>query len=280
MNRDAVLAQIVAWAQSRDEVRGALLVGSVARRESPADAYSDLDVVLLVGDPRPWVDDAGWLTEIGDPWIAFVEEAPVGHGLERRVLFADGVDVDFSLFPDSRAGLAQIEGVLQRGARVLLDRDGLLAEAIATAAAAPPSERIERPSVDELQNTVSDVLYHVIWAARKALRGERWMAAECIDCVIQNRLLRLTRWHAAVVLGRSDTWHGGRFLERWADPRAVELLGRAMTTTEPAGIREALASASDLVTLLGGELAGPIGWSYPADAHARVVAWLAEHASD
>jgi AcrR family transcriptional regulator len=51
-----VLAQIVAWAQSRDEVRGALLVGSVARRESPADAYSDLDVVLLVGDPRRRAD--------------------------------------------------------------------------------------------------------------------------------------------------------------------------------------------------------------------------------
>lgn len=65
-------------------VRGALLVGSAARRQFPADAYSDLDIVLLVRDPRSWLDDAGWVAEIG---------RAVAHLLWRRPRCATGWNV-------------------------------------------------------------------------------------------------------------------------------------------------------------------------------------------
>lgn len=278
--RDALLARITAWSQRHPDIRGALLVGSMARRETPADEHSDLDVVLFVDDPRPWVEDASWVAELGEPWVTFVEPTPVGHGMERRVLYADGADVDFSLFapPDSAAGpgveLAHVHGVLQRGARRLADPEGFLATMLAAADAAEPVARVDRPSPRELENVVGDVLYHLVWAGRKALRGERWVAAECINGHVGGRLMRLTAWHAAAVGGATDTWHGGRFVERWGDPRAVELLGRAMADTALPRIGAALRAAAAAVELLGSELAAASGGTWPAEAHHRVVAWL------
>lgn len=111
-------------------------------------------------------------------------------------------------------------------------------------------------------------------ADQHSLRGERWVAAECINAHVGGRLLRLTAWHAAAVGGATDTWHGGRFVERWEDPRAVELLGRGMTDTALSRIAAALRAAATAVELLGSELAAATGATWPADAHRRVVAWL------
>lgn len=281
-NRDALLARITAWARAQPAIRGALLVGSLARRETPADEHSDIDVVLFVDDPRPWVEDAAWVAELGEPCVTFVERTGVGHGMERRVLYADGTDVDFSLVPPPGAApvdadaLAHVRGVLQRGARTLADPEGFLAAAIAAADAAAPAVRAERPTPAELENVIGDVLYHLVWAGRKALRGERWVAAECINAHIAARLLRLTAWHAAAVRGASDTWHGGRFVERWGDPRAVALLGRALTDTDLPRIGAALRTAAAAVELLGSELAAATGGAWPAAAHRWTVSWLTD----
>lgn len=281
--RDALLERITEWTSSRDDIRGALLVGSAARRVSPADEHSDLDVVLFVSEPATWLDDASWVRDIGEPWITFVEPTGIGHGWERRVLFADGVDVDFSLFPppgssgEAVIAARHVHGVLQRGARALADPDGFLADMLAAAQGAPPVGRAETPTAAELANVVNDLLYHVVWAARKAFRGERWTAATCIDGHMAPRLAELAAWHAAAVNGVSDTWHEGRFLERWADPRAVSGLERALTDTSARRIDEALAACLELCQLLAGELGPVVGQPYPTDAHRRVAAWLAEH---
>jgi molybdopterin-guanine dinucleotide biosynthesis protein A len=46
---DLVAARIAVWARGREDVRAVLVVGSYARREMPADRWSDLDVVLWSG---------------------------------------------------------------------------------------------------------------------------------------------------------------------------------------------------------------------------------------
>ncbi len=47
------------------------------------------------------------------------------------------------------------------------------------------------------------------------------------------------------------------------------------TPARRAAIRASLEAACEVTALLGGELAAALGWTYPRDAHQRVVAWLA-----
>src|SRR5258708_1725501 len=105
----ALEARIAAWAEARPDVRAAVVLGSRARSDTPADAYSDLDLLLLVADPARYLDSANWLAALGVPRLTFVEETAVGGGRERRVLFDGGLDVDFSVFPVALfAGLATL----------------------------------------------------------------------------------------------------------------------------------------------------------------------------
>ncbi|HZC74338.1 MAG TPA: aminoglycoside 6-adenylyltransferase, partial [Gaiellaceae bacterium] len=99
MTVEAFLGRVAEWAASRPDVRAAVLVGSQARSETPADEYSDVDIGLFADEPALLLEDRSWLRTFGEPVLSFLEPTAVGGQLERRVLFDDGLEVDFSIFP-------------------------------------------------------------------------------------------------------------------------------------------------------------------------------------
>ncbi len=215
-------AAVADWADEREDVLALLVVGSQARTEAPADRWSDLDLGLFVEEPARYLDNRDWLEEFGVPVLTFLEPTFEGSR-ERRVLYETGEDVDFVVLPPSAVerlpttpGAAE---ALARGYRVLVDRIGLedeIGKLVATAPAA--SEPPTQVAFTELAN---DYWYHVLWIAKKLRRGEVYTAVGCLDGYLKARLVTLLAWHAKAVDPAADTWHEGRFMERWADPGAL-----------------------------------------------------------
>lgn len=56
----------MAWGRERGDVRAVLVVGSRARADTPADQWSDTDLVV-VGDPATYPASAEWLGAFGRP---------------------------------------------------------------------------------------------------------------------------------------------------------------------------------------------------------------------
>lgn len=255
---DDLLARFIRWAATRDDVRAAVLVGSRARSERPADAYSDVDLVLFVHDPPALLDDSRWPGELGEVGITFVEQTPMPGVRERRVLFADGTDVDFVIAPfDRLRELVEIgSDVLARGHRILVDRDGVAAF---LATVAPPTRD---GSLDaELSEAISDFWYHAVWTARKLRRGETLMAKECLDCHMKALVIRVAGWHA----GDRRALHDARFIEEWADPRVLEALPSAYAGYDAADVKRALDATMDLFSWLAREMASRVGVTYADD---------------
>src|SRR5262245_35834661 len=153
------LDDVSRWAAEQPDVRAAVLLGSQARVDAPADPVSDVDVALFVDDPAPYLDDPAWIERFGEPLLSFREPTAVGGFEERRVLFRDGLEVDFAIVPAVVA--AQIppeaDAVLARGFRVL-HADGV---------SFPERSRVETlaPTQERLDQLVSDFWYHLLWAA-------------------------------------------------------------------------------------------------------------------
>jgi molybdopterin-guanine dinucleotide biosynthesis protein A len=217
--RELALAAAVAWAHAHQDVRALVLVGSLARTDTPADEWSDVDLVALVDDPAQYLDEASWVSELGRPVLTFLEDAAVGGILERRILLEGGVDIDVVPVPASASDevLEAAAGVLRRGYLVLYDDVDLatrLARAVTRVEPEPP------PTEAELDQLCDDLWYHGLWTAKKLRRGELWTALGCLDAYLRDRLLTLLRWRARID-GRSP-WHGVRFAEQWAgEPREV-----------------------------------------------------------
>ena len=244
---DAFLDRFTLWAEQREDVRGALLIGSRARGDAPADEWSDVDIVLLVRNPGRYLEAADWVDELGEVWLTFREPTPVGETAERRVMFAGAMDVDFVPVGGTQLHEAlEDEGVryaLSRGFRVLVDKDARLLGLIVPAS---DLESGGTPGSAEFLDVVNDFWYHAAWTVKKLRRGELWVAKAACDGHMKQLLLRMIEWPARAVRGPDyDTWHRGRFLERWADPAVVEELRSTFARYDEQEIPPALTATDE-----------------------------------
>jgi len=284
----ALEGTIARWAAARPDVQALVVVGSYARTDSPADPWSDLDLVLFADDPTPYLESTGWLDAIAPPRITFTEPTALGIGRERRVLFEGGLDVDFTLVPATwldaldpehgdQALRAAVAPVVARGYRILIDRDGRLSRVLTgLKGASPPSPPL--PSPEEMDELIQDFWYHAVWTARKLRRGELWVALRCCDGYMKTLLLRMLEWDAHARDPHVDTWHEGRFLERWADPRTLSHLRSAFSRYDESAVWLALMNTMDLFRGVAGDTCARLGYTYPTEVDryaSRLVEQLA-----
>ena len=260
---DLIEASIADWAREKPDVHAAVVVGSRARGETPADRWSDLDVFLVVDDAERYLGSEEWVAEFGVPVLTFLEVTAVGQQKERRVLYEAGEDVDLPVLALSDLDRIEVAGpLLARGYRVLVDEIGLeprLAEVASREVAERP------PSQHELTELASDFWYHALWAAKKLRRGEVFTAKGCMDGYLKWRLLTILEWHARAVDPSIDVWHEGRFLERWADPGALAALERAYAHYDLRDVARALWETIDLFQGLEEETARRLGLAVELD---------------
>lgn len=130
MDFDRFLGSLREWAEHQAEIVGVLLVGSHARGQARED--SDVDIVLLARSPARYLQDRSWIERFGT--CARVETEDWGKVTSLRVWYAHGLEVEFGWTEPDWAALPPDPGtrqVVADGARIILDRGGVLARLLA-----------------------------------------------------------------------------------------------------------------------------------------------------
>jgi len=219
-----IMEELINLSNLDDEIRTIIIVGSQARTYTPADEWSDLDVVMFVQNPDEYLLQTKWLESLGEPMITFLENTAVGGGTERRVMFDSGLDVDFSVFSassfDELMSKDEVQNVLAKGYKVLVDKDNRMEDKTHHHVVPTPAFP---PSSFQIQNDIHDFWYHAIRASTKLRRGEILVAKSDCDTYMLHLLLNMLRVKVRLEKGEDyETWYGYRFFEKWADPKDVE----------------------------------------------------------
>jgi aminoglycoside 6-adenylyltransferase len=280
--------KVVKWAKTQDHIRIAAVVGSYARKKIPADKWSDLDIIIFSTEPQILIESEDWVKEFGIPVITFIEPTTVSSGpsYERRVLYNNGLDVDFAIDPFHLVLTAKQQGmtlelvrelanVIGRGVRILIDKDNLMTDFLKEYKAIelpPPSP----PTEHEYLERVNDFWYHTVWTAKKLRRGELWEGKACLDSFMKSRcLLPMMEWHAQITYGQKhDTWFRGRLMERWADPRIIAELRGAFAHYDEEDVWQALANTMQLFRWIAREIAEKLDYTYPKEADQFTSRWV------
>lgn len=273
---EGLVTKINEWLESEENVRAGLIIGSRARVDHPADEWSDLDIILIAKDLEPILNSAGWIENISPYWLTFIDRTGDGSGYERRVLFEGGMDVDFAPISLADFNAATSAGpspetvdAVSRGVRVLVDKDGLLESLLEVEFKPPPWSP---PEDSQYFNNVNDFWFHALWTAKHLRRGELWWAKGGCDSHMKGLLRQMMEWHRrATSDSQTDTWMRGRFLEEWADPRAVKQLPEIFAHYDEADIWCALLVTIDLYRWLAIETAESLDLSYTSDIDGTVT---------
>ena len=124
-------------------------------------------------------------------------------------------------------------------------------------------------------NEIHDYWYHCVWTAKKLQRGELWTAMNCLNCYMKTKLLRMLE-HMTTLSGEQtiDTWHNGRFLEKWADPSIVHRLQGSFSDYNQQALMLALQHQMEVYHDMASHVAARQGISYPTDEIQTIKDWI------
>lgn len=259
-------------ADKDEDIRAVIAIGSYTRKDSPADHFSDLDLIIVTTVPESWYSGE-YPAKLGEVGISFIEPT-LGGGAERRCIYGADRDVDMIIFTPEQFGKALTDGVaewvMDRGYELLCDKEDYtiwIPRYVSTKVSR------EVMSADEFVNLVNDFYFHNIWAYKKLKRGEMWSAVMCINGYLKERLLKIIeQYHMCIY--NCDVWHDGRFLDRWADPYVVEDLEECFARYYYPDCVSALEATHLLFARLTRELAEKLGYPYPKGAEKCAAGYI------
>lgn len=274
---ETIISNFVQWGNSTDKIYAALVIGSQARTDHPADDNSDLDIIMVADEPSCFLKSNQWLEQIGNVNISFVENT-IGGGKERRILFDNALDVDFVILSPTNfmdaMGSSEVS-ILKRGYRILIDKIGLASILPPAACEGTLKPLYIPPAEPEFVNMVNDFWYHTVWTAKKLNRGEVWTAKFCVDNYMKRMLFDFIECHAHTLHGMDyDTWHDGRFMEEWAEEWIIRKLAKCYAHYEEKDIENALLSTMELFRLISLEIAHKLDYKYPVKADTYASDWV------
>lgn len=296
--RQRILSKIVDWGATRGDVRAIAVVGSGARSDHPADAWSDLDIIVVARRPRRYLGDPRWLAAIERPWLVLRDRTPIGDQEIFHATFEGGATLDLVVVPSTAFSLAArslqtlrryplaaallpriardqldvLSDLVSHGIRFELDKDRI-ADRLTRVGLPTPSPR--SPSEQEFLDLVSRFLNEQVSVALKMGRGELFVAKTSGESRLMALLLQMIEWHTQATSDRwSPVFERGRFLEEWAPPIVIERLQGTFPTYDPAGVWRARLEALDLFRLLAEETGAQLGFSYPRQLEETVMSWV------
>ncbi|MGN0553685.1 MAG: aminoglycoside 6-adenylyltransferase [Oscillospiraceae bacterium] len=262
-------------AQTDENLTSVITIGSSVRAYSAADEYSDIDIIISTSEPEKWLY-GDMPSKLGEIMISFVEPT-LGGGMERRVLYNGSLDVDLIVFTPEQLQNAVMSGaaaeVMNRGYSVMYDSMGitkLIEEYV------KPDTRHITMTESEFVNRTEDFWFHTVWAAKKILRGELWTAKMCIDAYLKNHLLSIMEFDR-YLCDKTDIWHNGRFLEKWAGAENVEKLESCFAHYDREDMINALKNTAAIFSKNAHSAAEKSGYTYPEKAEQYAKSLLEEY---
>jgi aminoglycoside 6-adenylyltransferase len=259
-----------------------LLTSTRAVAGATVDALSDYDVILVVDDIQPFVDDRSWLEDFGDVLVVYWDQVHPNpaHGTEQCgnvTQYSDGLKIDFTLWPVALlrqiAGAAELDAELDAGYRVLLDKDGLCA------ALRPPTFRAyipTPPTPEAYQTLVNDFLTDAPYVAKCLWRDELLPARWCLDFDMKyNYLFPLLEWRVEI----DHSWSvpvglNGKGLKKRLPPATWAALEQTYAGARLEENWAALDRTLALFRQVASEVGEKLGYAYPEQLHRGVCEYV------
>jgi aminoglycoside 6-adenylyltransferase len=274
-----VLERLVAWGQAEPRVRALVLTSTRARVDGAGDHLSDYDVIVVVADTDEFARDEVWVSAYGRPLARWGDEDVVDGFATyfRGVVYADGVKVDYSIWPVElarRVGQqSPLPDRLDVGYRVLFDRDGL------TSNWPPATHRAHippRPTKEEYRALVEEFWWTSTYVAKALWRDELVFGKFVLDYDLKlGALRRLLEWR--LELDHQWSLVPGKLGQRLKRLLPQDLWADLERTYVGPDIEEnwaALFRTAALFSRVAKEVGAALGYSYPQHVEDGIRAHL------
>ncbi len=268
---------ILGHARENDRIRAVYMNGSRTNPNAKPDIFQDYDIVYVVTDVRPFVDDKAWLTRFGelcvmqepDATALPYEKTDLSVGYAYLMQFEDGNRIDLTLLTLAAAKTRYPEDSLTLP---LLDKDGLLPEI------PPPSDKsyhVQKPTAAQFASCCNEFWWVCPYVAKGLWRHEILFALDHLDTCIRRMLRMMLGWEAAarhgfaISIGKCD-----KYLNQHLPEATWERLLKTYPVAEPEAVWHALFESVTLFRETALFVGGTLGYAYNREEDRRTTIFL------
>ena len=256
---DAVLQQLITFAEKNDNIRALVLQGSYVNEHAPIDEFSDLDPLFYVKDVTPFTTNDDFKKQFGNPISSFHDEWLSHDGLKsytRLTLYDDLFKIDFGFAPIELAPYANEMPLY----KIYLDKDNILPKPEVT------DERkffIKKPTEEEFLSILGDFFFDSSYVV-KSIYWEELFFTHYMEHILHKKMKSLCEWYIGSLHEfKVNTGSEGRYFKRYLSDEEWEMLTKTYADGNLESSINALLHSFDFVHYLGTRIAANLHYTYP-----------------
>lgn len=273
-SEEQMLELILSIARDDERIRAVVLNGSRVNPNAPRDIFQDYDVIYLVSEFEPYVNNIDWIRRFGELMILqlpdLMAEPPAGAKVSFAYLmqFTDGNRIDLTIFPLANLSMLKADSLSQ----VLLDKDGILPRLLP----ANDSDYLPLPPTGKQFSDCCNEFWWVSpYVAKGLWRGEITYAKGMLEQTLREELIKMITWYIGIKTSFSkNPGKLGKYLNHYLEPELWNMLMDTYTDADYANTWQALLTMGDLFRIVARKVGDHFGYDYPASDDARVSAHL------
>lgn len=217
-NEEEMNKIILSVAQSDPRIRAVVMNGSRASPTAKQDIFQDYDIVYIVTDVEPFVEDGNWIKQFGE--ILIMQKPDEMDGVWDKdktvftylILFKDGNRIDLKLLNQSRVPNWHRDSQ----SLLLLDKDEILGKYDL------PSDKDyfpTQPTEKQFSDCCNEFLWVSTYVAKGICRKQLTYAKHMSEQIVKEKLIELLTWQVAIMTNHEKTLgYCGKYLEKYTDP--------------------------------------------------------------
>lgn len=276
---ESVMMDLILGVAEKDpRILAVLQDGSRSNPNVTPDIFQDFDIIYVVEDLAPFLQDHHWVNVFGEQMILQMPEdmelyppSPELEGAFSYLLqFKDGNRIDLMMVP-----LEKLDNFTEDSlCKVIWDKTGLFKDR-PLPPASDASYIVKKPSERSFTDCCNEFWYTNAGLAKGLWREEEILVRELGNQVIRGALLQMMDWYIgcrydfAVNPGKF-----GKFYQRYLEPAVYEKL---LATYPAAGMQQAWEAVFTTITLfkeVAGVVAETLGYQYPDHWDRDVTAYM------
>lgn len=214
---------ILGIANSDERIRAVYLNGSRTNPNVPKDIFQDYDLVYVVTETKPFIEDKGWINIFGNIlFMQYPDENPDFASDKENfygwlMQFTDGNRIDLHVETVSHAK----ENILNdRLCRILLDKDNCLPNI------PDPTDEdywINKPVPDHFLCTCNEFWWCLNNVAKGLWREEIPYVQDMINFVVRKQLEKMLSWKIGILTDFSvSVGKSAKYMYKWLEPKEWE----------------------------------------------------------
>ncbi|MBQ3512264.1 MAG: aminoglycoside 6-adenylyltransferase [Lachnospiraceae bacterium] len=262
-------------AEEDERIRAVYMNGSRTNQNVEKDIFQDYDVVYVVTDTKPFIEEKDWINKFGEIWFMQYPDEHPDYPSDKAnfygwlVQFKDGNRIDLHVESIEHAKEHIRDDKL---CKILLDKDNILPD---IPEATDEDYHVKRPTTEQFVCTCTEFWWCLNNVAKGLWREEILYVQDMINFCVRKQLEKVLSWKIGIKTDFSvSVGKSAKYMYKWLEQEEYDEYLSTYASGNTKDCWRAVFKMTDLFSKIAKNVAEELGYTYNSEDENACIDFL------